>query len=205
LIYTLTRVVCTIIFKTFFRFSVRGRENLKQGPTILVANHMSYMDPPVVGLAVPWPIHYMAKEELFEIPVLGGLIKRLNAFPVKRGSADRQVLKTTLGLLKRGQTVLIFPEGTRSRDGGLAEGMPGAAFMAYKAGARIVPTAIIGTDKVMVKGKKFPRFPKIQVRFGRPIEMGAGTGDSEDKKEFINRTTEQLMLEINNMLQEVSA
>jgi 1-acyl-sn-glycerol-3-phosphate acyltransferase len=191
-----------VLFKVFYRFSARGRENLTDGPTILVANHTSYLDPVAVALAAPWPIYFVAKEELFEIPVLGWYIKRLHAFPVKRGRADRNVLKTALAHLKRGRTVLIFPEGTRNREDGLSDGLPGAAFLAYKGGARIVPTAIYGAGEVMPAGSKRLRFPKIGVRFGEPIVMD---GEAGDKKEVVGRTTERLMREINSMLEEVRA
>lgn len=196
MIYAVTKVVLAVLFKIFYRFSVKGRENLGRGPTILVANHTSYLDPIAAGLAVPWPIFFIAKEELFSIPILGWYIRKLHAFPIKRGAVDRQVMRTSLDHLKKSRTVLIFPEGMRHRDDGLAEGQPGAAFIAYKGGATIVPTAISGTDRVYPKGAKVPRFPKISVSFGAPI----APYDAEDKKEYMGRATETMMREIETML-----
>ncbi len=201
MIYLLTKVVLFIFLKLFFRFSVRGRHNLGVGPTVLVANHTSYLDPVVVGVASSRPVYFMAKEELFGVPFLGWYIKQLHAFPVKRENLDRKVLRTAIGHLKRNRAVLVFPEGRRNRGAELAEALNGAAFIAYKAGAKIVPVAIKGTSEVRPPGSRFVRFPKISVRFGEPIEL-AGSGD---KKAIMSRATETMMREIGSMLEEAGA
>jgi len=200
MIYAVTNVVLTVLLKVFYRFSVIGRENLGTGPVVVVANHTSYLDPVVIGVAAPRAVYFMAKEELFNVPVLGWYIKQLHAFPVKRESVDRAMLRTALGHLKKNRAVLIFPEGTRSRDD-LGEALSGAAFIAHKAGVNIVPAAISGAGSVLPPGAKIPRFPRISVRFGAPIEL-RGPGD---RKALIGQATERMMSEISSMLKKATA
>ncbi len=201
MIYMLTKVVSAIIFTLFYRFQASGRELVPDGAIVLVSNHQSYLDPVAVGLAMPRPVYFIAKEELFRIPIFGWYIRKLHAFPINRGIADRQVMKTALKHLRQGRPVLIFPEGTRHRDDGLADGFPGAAFIAYKAGVPLVPTAIRGTGDVLPPGARFPRFPRISVAFGEPITVDA----SIDKKQALNETMERLMSELKSLLGEVKA
>jgi len=201
MIYALTKVVSAILFALLYRFRVYGRELVPEGAMVLVSNHQSYLDPITVGLAMTRPVYFIAKEDLFRIPVFGWYIRQLNAFPIKRGAADRQVVKTALKHLRRGRPVLIFPEGSRQHNDGLADGFPGAAFIAYKAGVPLVPTAIKGTGDVRPPGARFPRFPRISVAFGEPITLDA----SIDKKRAINETTERLMSELDSLLGKVTA
>lgn len=201
MIYALTKVVSAILFAILFRFRTSGRELVPDGAMVLVSNHQSYLDPVAVGLAMPRPVYFIAKEELFRIPVFGWYIRKLHAFPIKRGVADRQVMKTALKHLRQGRPVLIFPEGTRHRDDGLADGFPGAAFIAYKAGVPLVPTAIKGIGDVFPPGTRFPRFPRVSVAFGKPITVDP----SIDKRQAIDETMERLMSELDSLLGEVTA
>lgn len=201
MIYGLTKIVSAIFFGIFYRFRVKGRGFVPEGAMVLVSNHQSYLDPVAVGLAMPRPVYFIAKEELFRIPVFGWFIRQLHAFPIKRGVADRQVMKTAIKHLRQGRPVLIFPEGTRHRDDGLAAGFPGAAFIAYKAGVPLVPTAIKGTGDVFPSGARLPRFPKISVAFGEPVTFDA----SVDKKQAIDETTQRLMDELKSLLTAVEA
>jgi len=195
--WTITKLILWPVFKVFYRFSTRGREHIPvDGPVLLVSNHASYMDPVVVGLASRRPVLFMAKEQLFEIFGLGWIIRRLNAFPVKRTAFDRRAVQTALTALESGKVVGIFPQGTRQKDGEF-DAYPGAALIAYKSGATIVPTAIRGTDKVMPDGTRLPRFPKITVSFGPPIKPDR----VGEKKEVMAELTDQIVKELRAMLE----
>ncbi|MEW8959916.1 MAG: lysophospholipid acyltransferase family protein [Moorella sp. (in: firmicutes)] len=162
--YYFAKFVCYIFLRFFCRWKVVGRENFPlEGPVIVVANHISLLDPVVVGVASPRMVRFMAKEELFHIPVVKWIIKGLRAFPVRRGRSDRGALKTALEVLKAGQVIGIFPEGKRSRDGRLLPFQHGAALLALKAGAPLLPAAIKNTDKVFRGGR-------ITITFGKPLK-----------------------------------
>jgi len=154
----------------YLRLKVRGRENVpRKGPLIVASNHISYLDPPVIGAAVPRILHYMAKSELFRIPVFNGLIRFLNAYPVRRGKPDRRALKYTLDLLMMGEAVLTFPEGTRSRDGRLRPPEPGTGFIALMSRAPVLPVGVVGTDKALPQGCPFLLPRRVEVRIGKPL------------------------------------
>lgn len=161
--YQFAKNICYLFLRFFCRWEVKGREHLPpKGPVIVFANHVSYLDPVIVGVALTRPVYFMAKEELFKIPVLKWIINGLCAFPVRRGQSDRAALKAALKLLEEGRVLGIFPEGKRSPDGQLNPFLGGAAFLALKTGAPLVPVAIINSNKVL-KGKR------LRVRIGSPI------------------------------------
>jgi 1-acyl-sn-glycerol-3-phosphate acyltransferase len=127
----------------------------------------------------------MAKEELFQIPIFGWIITKLNAFPVKRGIADRSAIRTSLALLDKGEIVGLFPEGTRSKTGRLGKAEPGLALIAAKTGAVIIPVAVKGTNKVFREGRLLPKF---EVIFGTPIQVERITN-----KEYLETVTLNMM------------
>ncbi|WP_346354203.1 lysophospholipid acyltransferase family protein [Azotosporobacter soli] len=146
---------------------MEGLQNIPaQGGAIIAANHISLWDPPLLGTALERPIHFMAKEELFKNSLLRMIISALNAFPVKRGSADRNAIRNALSLLERGQLLGLFPEGTRSKTGELGKAEAGISMIALKANVPIIPTAIIGTNKVFSGTSWLPVFV---IRFGPAI------------------------------------
>lgn len=189
--YGLLRFFLYGVFHLVFRCRVSGQEQVPAaGAVIVAANHVSNFDPPVIGVHLQRPIHFMAKEELFRNPLFARVIRWLGAFPVKRGSADRQAVKRMLELLAEGKVLGVFPEGTRGRNGVLGEPEPGVAMMALKTGTPIVPVAVKGTD---LRGPGWPRF---SVRFGAPIPVARGKAD----KEAVEALSRRLMMEIATLL-----
>jgi 1-acyl-sn-glycerol-3-phosphate acyltransferase len=161
--YSFARSLVNVILKPIYRIEVIGRENLpSEGGVLLCANHIDNLDPPVVGITAARPVHFMAKDELFNVPVLGKIVSNLNAFPVKRGMSDREALRKGLAILKDGKVLGLFPEGTRSKTGETGKGLAGAGFFALRSNAYVVPCAIIGPYKA---------FNKLKVVYGKPIDM----------------------------------
>lgn len=189
MIYAVCKVILKIIFKIFIRLEVHGTENIpKNGPVVVASNHLSLLDPPVIGTAASRKVHFMAKQELF-VPILGYIYKILGAFPVKRGGADRAAIKHGIEILQSNKVLAIFPEGTRSKTGKLGKAEPGALMMASKANAVIVPTCVIGTD-IKRCGKLWP---KVKVCFGKPLYFPE---NEPVTKELLKTMTDQLMEEI---------
>lgn len=174
-----------------FRLNVQGGGNLPaEGPVILAANHRSYLDPVVLALASRRPVAYMAKAELFKIPLLGPLIRALYAFPVHRGAGDRAALRAAGEVLARGGVLGIFPEGTRQPGPGLGPAQPGAALLALKGSAPIVAAALVGTDRPFVRRVGLPWPGRIRVRMGAPIVPKEAPEDRRAERE---RLTAELM------------
>lgn len=167
--YRFARSLFRFLFVVFCRWEVEGLENLpERGPFIVVANHVSYWDPIAVGCALPRQVFFMAKKELFSYPVFGTVLRWLGAFPVNRGEPDRAALKRAFNLLKDGEVLGIFPEGTRSKTGEMLTPYSGAAYLALRAGVPVCPVALIGTNKIFYRGL----FRKFKVRIGAPILFG---------------------------------
>ncbi len=165
-LYGFCQVTFPWLFKIWLRWEVFGQENIPvEGPVVIAANHLSLLDPPVVGAAATRKVFFMAKSELFKPAWFGALIRKLGAFPVRRGAMDREAIKTGLRILKDNQVLVVFPEGTRSKTGELGRAGGGAFVMAVKQKAKIVPACICGTDL-----KRHSGWPKVRVIFGRPME-----------------------------------
>ncbi|MBM7705504.1 lysophospholipid acyltransferase family protein [Chryseomicrobium aureum] len=162
-LYQVAKTVVYGALSPIYRFDVHGTEDFpKEGGVLVCSNHIHALDPPVVGILAPRPVHFMAKEELFNAPILKTLIPKLNAFPVKRGMSDREAMRKAIQLLKDGNVVGLFPEGTRSKDGVLKEGLAGAGFFALRGDAVVIPTAIVGPYKP---------FKRLKVIYGKPMDM----------------------------------
>lgn len=188
--YSFARSVVYGIFKPWYRVQAVGVENIpKEGGVLLCCNHINNFDPIILGIMAPRPVHYMAKEELFRIPVLGGIVRKCNAFPVKRGMSDREALRKGLGVLKDGNVLGLFPEGTRSKTGELGKGLAGAGFFASRSNAFVVPCAIIGPYRSL---------RKLKVVYGKPISMD----EMRSSKASAEQVTELIMSEIHKLIKE---
>lgn len=188
--YTFARAVVKHVLTPLYRIEVSGIEHIpKEGAVIICANHISNLDPPVVGITCPRPVHFMAKEELFRTPVVKQLVSRLHAFPVRRGMGDREALRTGLALLKEGKVLGLFPEGTRSKDGKLKKGLAGAGFFALRSEAVVVPCAIVGPYRI---GKR------LKVVYGAPIDFTPW----RERKASADEVTAVIMEHIQQLLHE---
>jgi 1-acyl-sn-glycerol-3-phosphate acyltransferase len=172
LLYFLTWSSLRGILPVLGRWRVVGHENVpKTGGVIIAPNHVSYSDPPVVGAALRRQVCFMAKWELFQIPVLGRLIRRLGAFPVKQSTADRAAIRQAMDLLEAGKVVCIFPEGTRSVSGTLLKAELGLGLIAIKSRAPVVPMALVGTNELLPPHSPLPRLSRVRVRIGKPVPL----------------------------------
>ena len=173
MLYRFLCVSCPVLFKCLGGFNVNGLENVpKSGGFIVAANHVSFLDPLVIGISCPRRLSYMARHDLFSNPVFGGIIRNLGAFPVKRKTADLSAIKEAVKRLKNGGGLLVFPEGTRQSGGNLSEqAQPGIGFLAAKVNVPVIPALVEGTDKSLPKNARCIHPARISVRFGRQISF----------------------------------
>lgn len=190
--YGFVRLVFTILTPLFARLRTEGIENIpREGPVILALNHIAWTDIPLMSLRVPRTTHYMAKIELFNVFLLGGIMRKAGAFPVRRGEGDRESLRNAEKLLAQGETLVVFPEGHRSGTGQLQAGHPGTAYIALRSGAPVIPVAIFGTQNTL-KGLRYGPFaPKVTVRYGKPIQFQGL--DGRRNRETLARAADQIM------------
>lgn len=158
------RYVTMGVYKLFYNFHIEGTENIPQDKALVMAsNHRSYADPVILTMPMKKPVTYMAKEELFKNKLFGWFITKLGAFPVKRGAGDLQVIDDAVGILESGRHLVIFPEGTRSKDGKVGKGKTGVALIAARSGADVLPCGII------FEGEKLHFRSNLTLRFGKVI------------------------------------
>ncbi len=172
-------------FKLFHRFKVVGLEHFEiNTPGIIACNHVSLMDPPMLGCASPQVIHALAKKSLFKSKFISFYLSKINTYPVSGDADDKLVVKHVVSLLLKGEKVLIFPEGSRSLDGKLQPLKHGLALFADKGNAKVIPAAVIGPEKALPKGKLIPKlFVPITLAFGPPVSYAQIFKDTGNKKE----------------------
>jgi 1-acyl-sn-glycerol-3-phosphate acyltransferase len=168
-IYRIGHTLCTVVAELAFRLKIYGRENLiEDGPAIYASNHASYLDPPLVGVACRKEVFYLARKTLFEKPVLGPLLPRINCIPVDRDRGDVAAVRTLLRLLKEGKRVVVFPEGTRSKDGNLQPARAGLGLIIAKSLAPVVPVRVFGSYAALPRSGGI-HFVPITLVVGKPI------------------------------------
>jgi glycerol-3-phosphate dehydrogenase (NAD(P)+) len=167
LVLAITRAILTPFLLVYFRMQRIGREHVPDGPVILASNHRSFLDPFVVGICLKRPIYFVAKKELFDKRLTGWFLNCLGAFPIRRGESDEESMETAKRVLERGDALVIFPEGTRIREGSLGKAKRGVGRLALETGAPVVPVAVHGTERVR-RGWRI-RPAKVKVRLGRPL------------------------------------
>jgi len=197
-LYAILKVPAVAFMRLWLGLRVTGLEHVPAtGPALIVSNHQSILDPPLIGGATPRQIFFLAKAELFRIPLFGRLIRALHARPVRREGSDPSALKTAARLLEEGKALLVFPEGTRSIDGRLGEAKPGIGMLAVVSGAPVIPTYISGTLESLPKGAIRPRRSQVSVRFGPALHFKALTG--ERRKERYRDAANEMMRAITQL------
>ncbi|OGF97643.1 MAG: hypothetical protein A2Z06_01185 [Candidatus Glassbacteria bacterium RBG_16_58_8] len=199
--YCLSWKIVRVLSKAILGFRAVGPEKVpSSGPIILASNHRSYFDPPLIGISVDREVHFMAKSELFSFRPFGRLIASLNAHPVRRGQKDSAAVDEMVELLKRGEAVVIFPEGTRQRGrGGVGRAKSGVARLALSTGAPIMTVYIRGSRE---KWKALFRLKPVRVYFGRVIEPETYGKYSRDSKGF-RALAGHVVGEIGRLIEEV--
>ena len=160
------------VYATYFRWRVFNPERVpRTGPVILAANHTSFIDPPLVGSGLTRDINYLARESLFRFPVVGAILRSWNAVPVDRDGGGAKGLKIILGRLLAGGGIILFPEGTRTKDGNLQPARSGIGLTVIKSAAPVVPVRVFGTFAAYGRNHKFPRPKKVAVKYGVPLNF----------------------------------
>ena len=168
--YDFLRYLLRVGAVLIYRIRFTGRENIPlTGGVLLVSNHQSHLDPPLVGIGVTRRMNFLARQSLFHFAPFRWLINSLDAIPLDREGIGISGMKESLRRLKRGEMLMIFPEGTRSHDGRIGRFMPGFTALAVRSGAAIQPAAIDGAFQAWPRSRTFPRLGRIRVHYGRPI------------------------------------
>lgn len=196
--------IVSFIFKIFFRVEVKNSHNIpKEGRIVLCSNHISYIDPVIIGAYFPRYIYFMGKKELFENKFLASVITFFNSFPVNRVALDRKAISTAIRVLKDDQVLGLFPEGTRSVDGIVREGRKGIGLISILGESPILPMAIVGANKIIQKPHKRIFFPKIKINIGGIIS----TSDiirKYQKNEAINIIVKKTMRSIKKLYEKIN-
>ena len=193
--YNLLKRLLQLLTVSVYRIRFTGRANIPaQGGALVVCNHQSHFDPPVVGLGCPRPMSYLARDTLFRFRPFGWLLHSVGVIPLNREGTGLAGIKEALRRLKRGELVVVFPEGTRTRDGEVAPFRPGFTALAARSGAAILPAAIEGAFQVWPRWKKLPGLGRIRVHYGEPIPAAevAGRSDRELLAEVERRVREHV-------------
>ena len=194
-LYWYFRALFKVVFTALNRIEGIGCENVPEtGGVIIAANHVSYLDPLVVGVALKRRATYMAMEKLFSLPLIGAFVKAFS-LPVRTGRPQTSTIKEAVNRLKQGELIVIFPEGGRSADGSIMDPKRGVGVIAGISRAPVIPTLVTGTEKSLPVGAKFMRPAKIKVVFGRPIEIKR----EETDRQFHERICRNIMEELRKL------
>lgn len=182
-LYYTSWTIVRLVSKIFFRIKVSGTENVpKKGGFILAANHISYVDPPLVGSWSPRQMYFFAKKELFRHKLFGEFLRRVNALPVRRGSIDRRAFEKAVNAIKTGYGLTIFPEGTRSKSNAFLDPKPGISIIARQTNCPIVPCYVDGANKLSecLRGRQ-----RLSVSFGKPLSADWVTSFPKEKDSYL--------------------
>jgi 1-acyl-sn-glycerol-3-phosphate acyltransferase len=200
--YHLGWILFRALYATYFRWRVFGAENVPlQGSVILASNHASFLDPPLVGAGLRRDINYLARESLFRYPGIGALLRSWNSVPVDRDGGGARGLKAILDRLLAGGGIILFPEGTRTRDGNLQPARSGIGLTVIKSQAPVVPVRVFGTYAAYGRHLKLPRPYRVTVKYGRPLDFAclraeAKTCDKARLKAIYQQVADEIMAAI---------
>jgi len=196
--FALGKLASAVFVGLFFRLRAYGITNLpKQGGALLLSNHQSFLDPMLVGCPVSRPTFFMARDTLFRNPVCGAILRAVNAFPVRRGRPDRRAIRTAIGRLAAGELLVMFPEGTRTRDGELQPFKGGFRLLVRKANVPVIPVVIDGAYEAWPRSRLLPRPGPVRVTYGRCIPPAEFERLSDDE------AAERVAREMSRMLDEL--
>jgi 1-acyl-sn-glycerol-3-phosphate acyltransferase len=190
------------LFATWFRWRVFNAERVPlSGPVILAANHASFLDPPLVGSGLHRDINYLARKTLFRYPVLGSILRSVNAVPVDRDGGGAAGLRAIMDRLEAGGAIILFPEGTRTRDGQLQPARSGVGLTVIKSTAPVVPVRVFGTYDAMGRHRGFPRPVSVAVKYGKPMDFTTLRKEAQNcskprLKEIYQQVADQIMAAI---------
>jgi 1-acyl-sn-glycerol-3-phosphate acyltransferase len=200
--YRLGWLTFRAMYATYFHWRLFNPENVpRQGSVILAANHSSFLDPPLVGSGLHRDINYLARESLFRFPVVSSVLHSWNAVPVDRDGGGARGLKAILDRLLKGGAIILFPEGTRTRDGQLQPARSGVGLVIIKSTAPVVPVRVFGTYAAFGRQHKFPRPYRVMVKYGRPLHFEkpraeAQTCDKARLKQIYQEVADEIMAAI---------
>ena len=184
------------IGQTLFDLRVYGQDNIiEHGPALLAMNHQSFLDPPFAGISCKREINYFGRKTLFDIPIIGRILRRINVIGVDLEGSDVAALKAVIRVLRSGGCTIVFPEGTRTRDGNLQPAKPGAGFIIAKTLAPVVPMRIFGAFDAYPRGAKIPRIVPVTIVIGEPIRFTESDVKGDPRIVF-QRLSEQVMEKI---------
>ena len=184
------------VAQTLFDLRVYGQDNIiEEGPALLAMNHQSFLDPPFAGISCRREIHYLARKTLFEVPIVGPILRRINVIGLDREGSDVAALKAVMRILKSGGCTIVFPEGTRTRDGSLQAAKAGAGFIIAKTLAPVVPMRIFGAFEAFPRDTKIPRPSPVTIVVGEPMRFTARDVKGDPRIVF-QRISEQVMEKI---------
>ncbi|PTX95931.1 1-acyl-sn-glycerol-3-phosphate acyltransferase [Spartobacteria bacterium LR76] len=199
LVYCIFYNLAKILAKTLFRMRVVHPERMiEEGPLILAVNHSSYFDPPLAGICSKRAVYYLARKSLLKWPVLGPLFPDMNVIPVERDGNDMSALREVIKKVKEGNGIVLFPEGTRSKDGGLQKAKAGIGLVIAKTQAPVLPMRIFGAYEAFPKGTKRMRFTRITVVIGEPIHF-TKEELSDNSRETYQRLSDRVMAGISRL------
>ena len=195
MIYFIGWSLFLVFFKCYLDFKVVGRQNVpKKDAFIFVSNHSSYFDPILLGTSLYRSLYYIARENLFWKPLFGWVMRQVHAFPIRREGGDLGALRQALAMLKDGKPLVIFPEGTRSKDKALRPAKPGVGFIVAKAGVPVVPAYIDGSLEALPRSLKTLKHCPVRVYIGEPINFGFSRG--RNSKEVYQKISDEIMASI---------
>ncbi len=190
--YHFCRTGFALLAVPFWRLQVFNRHyEPTKGPALYLCNHQSYLDPALMCLSLKRPMNFMAREGLFRVPIFGAWIASVKAFPIKRGSADLTALKESLRRLRAGGQLVVFPEGTRTRDGSIGAFSPGVAMLAKRAAEWVVPVVVDGAFEIWPRTQPLPLLGNIVVVYGKPLHRDEVQQMSAD--EFLADVRERMI------------
>ncbi|MER3423409.1 MAG: 1-acyl-sn-glycerol-3-phosphate acyltransferase [Nitrospiraceae bacterium] len=179
-----------------FRYKLTGQSHIpREGGLLIAANHASFLDIPLLGCGIPRRVAFLGRRDLFPIPVLNSILQKLGWIPIRQDRLDRRGFQRARRLLEMGQTVVIFPEGSRTQTGRLGAGRPGLATLVAATGCRILPAYIAGTFEALPMGARWIRFHPVKVAFGQPIDF-LQVRNQYGKKAFYTHVTHTVMCRI---------